>query len=80
MIKSIMNIKSVVAAVILSLSLGLAMPVSAAGNNTYRTHETYKTVSIVRSAGPLLDGQETHGGPKRGGPLFDGQETHGGPK
>ena len=76
---SILNIKSAAAAVILTLSLGLALPASA-GNRTHETYGTYRTVSIVRNAGPVFDGHETHGGPKKGAPLFDGQETHGGPK
>ena len=75
-IKTMINIKSLTSAVILSLSLGMALPASA----SHRSHSTCKSHCVVRTSRPLFDGQETHGGPKKGGPLFDGQETHGGPK
>jgi hypothetical protein len=77
--KSILNIKNTAAAVILTLTLGLALPASAS-HRSHKTHTSYRTVSIVHNIGPLLDGHETHGGPKKDCPLFDGHETHGGPK
>ena len=76
MLKSMLNIRTAALAAIVSLTLGMALPASASN----RTHVARSGHSVVKQVTPLLDGHETHGGPKKGCALFDGHETHGGPK